>query len=193
MRAFEATRLNARLPGVRLAAAARATADLEDLAPCAAILVAHAGAGDPGCGARRSPLCRARPPGELRQGHRARNARLHDGGPSAGGAGPPGRDPVRPVLRRRRGGGAADGGDARQRGRRTWRGRCAACCTGRISGSITRPTSAASRSAARRRTCSRSPAASPRAGASARARAPRSSRAASPSCAGSARPSARDP
>ncbi|HZZ60715.1 MAG TPA: NAD(P)H-dependent glycerol-3-phosphate dehydrogenase [Roseiarcus sp.] len=40
MRQLETTRLNARLPGIRLAAAARATADLEELAPCAVILVA---------------------------------------------------------------------------------------------------------------------------------------------------------
>lgn len=40
MRALQATRLNDRLPGVRLAAAARATADLADLASCAVILVA---------------------------------------------------------------------------------------------------------------------------------------------------------
>ncbi len=40
MRAFEATRLNDKLPGVRLAAAARATADLGELASCTAILIA---------------------------------------------------------------------------------------------------------------------------------------------------------
>ncbi len=40
MRAFEATRLNDRLPGVRLAAAARATADVGELGSCTAILVA---------------------------------------------------------------------------------------------------------------------------------------------------------
>ena len=40
MRAFEATRLNDRLPGVRLAPAARATADLGELESCAVILVA---------------------------------------------------------------------------------------------------------------------------------------------------------
>jgi glycerol-3-phosphate dehydrogenase (NAD(P)+) len=39
MRQLETTRLNAKLPGIRLAAAARATADLEELAPCAVILV----------------------------------------------------------------------------------------------------------------------------------------------------------
>ena len=37
---FEATRLSDKLPGVRLAAAGEATADLGELAPCAAILVA---------------------------------------------------------------------------------------------------------------------------------------------------------
>jgi glycerol-3-phosphate dehydrogenase (NAD(P)+) len=40
MRALQATRLNDRLPGVRLAASARATADFGELASCAAVLVA---------------------------------------------------------------------------------------------------------------------------------------------------------
>jgi glycerol-3-phosphate dehydrogenase (NAD(P)+) len=40
MRELETTRLSAKLPGIRLSAAARATADLEELAPCAVILVA---------------------------------------------------------------------------------------------------------------------------------------------------------
>jgi glycerol-3-phosphate dehydrogenase (NAD(P)+) len=40
MRGFEATRLSDKLPGVRLAASVRATADLEELAPCCAVLVA---------------------------------------------------------------------------------------------------------------------------------------------------------
>ena len=116
MRAFGVTRLNDRLPGVRLAPAARATAELGDLE----LLHSHPGRnprpGDPGRGAQARPLAGGGPPRELRQGHRARDARLHDRHSAAGGAGPPGRDPFRAILRRRRGGGAADGGDARQRG-----------------------------------------------------------------------------
>ena len=40
MRTLQATRLNDRLPGVRLAASARATADFGELASCAAVLIA---------------------------------------------------------------------------------------------------------------------------------------------------------
>lgn len=40
MRRLELTRVNSKLPGVRLAAAARATAVLEELAPCRVVLVA---------------------------------------------------------------------------------------------------------------------------------------------------------
>ncbi len=40
MRGFQAARLSDKLPGVRLAQSVRATADLEELAPCCAVLVA---------------------------------------------------------------------------------------------------------------------------------------------------------
>ena len=74
-------------------------------------------------------------------------------------------DPVGPELRRRRGARPADRGDARGARRRRWPRRWRRRSARRRSGPIIRPTCAASRSAARPRTCWRSPpASSPAAG-----------------------------
>ena len=64
MRAFEATRLNDRLPGVRLATAARATADLGELEACAAILVATPAQATRDAARKLAAFARGGPPGE---------------------------------------------------------------------------------------------------------------------------------
>ena len=109
----------------------------------------------------------------LRQGHRARHAPVHDRGHRPMRAGRRAGDPVGPELCGRRRARPADRRDARlpRRGGRGARSR--ARSARRRSGPITRPTCAASRSAAPPRTCWRSrPASCPGAG-SARARPPR--------------------
>ena len=80
MRAIAATRRSDRLPGVDLAPLVEATSDLAELGRCDAILVAT-----PAQSSREIALRLATAPGSaalvvLRQGHRARHARVHDRG-----------------------------------------------------------------------------------------------------------------
>ena len=104
--------------------------------------------------------CAAHADHRLRQGHRARHPQVHDRGDRRMRAERDAGDPVRPELCRRRGARPADRGHARgprrDAGGGTWPRRWLA----HASGPTIRPTCAASRSAARPRTCWRSPSAS---------------------------------
>ena len=125
----------------------------QNLREAATALAPHLDAGD----ARR----------RLRQGHRARHAQIHDRGDRGSRAGRDAGDPVGTELCRRRRARPSDRRDAGGKGRRRWRARWCRRWARRPSGPITPRTSAASRSAARPRTCWRSRPASSSAGSSA--------------------------
>ena len=94
MAALGATRLSQKLPGVRLTERVVVTADLGALAGCSGDSGRDARSSDPRRGPAPRRASRIGAVGGLRQGRRARLARLHDAGACSSRAGPPGCDPL---------------------------------------------------------------------------------------------------
>ena len=112
MRAFAATRLSDRLPGVELARAVEATAALEDLSRCDAILVAAPAQSSRELAMRLAALPGSAPLVSCAKGIERGTHAFMTQVLAAGRARTADGHPLRTLLRRRRCGGPADRGDA---------------------------------------------------------------------------------